>query len=1851
MAEDALDFITRSGFTRCALQRRASAWARAYGSASAPSPPTPLTIRLLGAAVPTNDVTALRNRCETMPSRACSSFESDRPQITRHTDVVDGLASSRDDIDSISEWYRTPRILEEPDCCEYMLPRDFMSMRTGSIAHSRTSSMGVDDGGDRDVGDIPDGYLPMGPPHLSSSASVCSGTPSTDLKDPTIARTPPTHSDIPKSKPVDEYVYMSPRNAGYVEMKPGEMFTPIPSINPISSPMNSLTPPDGYMEMSYRSRTRPIAITNRPSYSSPDSEKALHGSQTIFTFCPDSPPEIEHALSTVREISEEGRDGREGRVEVSSSPQYVTLARPDCLNNNKTARIDENRDVTALRNRCETMPSRACSSFESDRPQITRHTDVVDGLASSRDDIDSISEWYRTPRILEEPDCCEYILPRDFMSMRTGSIAHSRTSSMGVDDGGDRDVGDIPDGYLPMGPPHLSSSASVCSGTPSTDLKDPTIARTPPTHSDIPKSKPVDEYVYMSPRNAGYVEMKPGEMFTPIPSINPISSPMNSLTPPDGYMEMSYRSRTRPIAITNRPSYSSPDSEKALHGSQTIFTFCPDSPPEIEHALSTVREISEEGRDGREGRVEVSSSPQYVTLARPDCLNNNKTARIDENRDVTALRNRCETMPSRACSSFESDRPQITRHTDVVDGLASSRDDIDSISEWYRTPRILEEPDCCEYMLPRDFMSMRTGSIAHSRTSSMGVDDGGDRDVGDIPDGYLPMGPPHLSSSASVCSGTPSTDLKDPTIARTPPTHSDIPKSKPVDEYVYMSPRNAGYVEMKPGEMFTPIPSINPISSPMNSLTPPDGYMEMSYRSRTRPIAITNRPSYSSPDSEKALHGSQTIFTFCPDSPPEIEHALSTVREISEEGRDGREGRVEVSSSPQYVTLARPDCLNNNKTARIDENRDVTALRNRCETMPSRACSSFESDRPQITRHTDVVDGLASSRDDIDSISEWYRTPRILEEPDCCEYMLPRDFMSMRTGSIAHSRTSSMGVDDGGDRDVGDIPDGYLPMGPPHLSSSASVCSGTPSTDLKDPTIARTPPTHSDIPKSKPVDEYVYMSPRNAGYVEMKPGEMFTPIPSINPISSPMNSLTPPDGYMEMSYRSRTRPIAITNRPSYSSPDSEKALHGSQTIFTFCPDSPPEIEHALSTVREISEEGRDGREGRVEVSSSPQYVTLARPDCLNNNKTARIDENRDVTALRNRCETMPSRACSSFESDRPQITRHTDVVDGLASSRDDIDSISEWYRTPRILEEPDCCEYMLPRDFMSMRTGSIAHSRTSSMGVDDGGDRDVGDIPDGYLPMGPPHLSSSASVCSGTPSTDLKDPTIARTPPTHSDIPKSKPVDEYVYMSPRNAGYVEMKPGEMFTPIPSINPISSPMNSLTPPDGYMEMSYRSRTRPIAITNRPSYSSPDSEKALHGSQTIFTFCPDSPPEIEHALSTVREISEEGRDGREGRVEVSSSPQYVTLARPDCLNNNKTARIDENRDVTALRNRCETMPSRACSSFESDRPQITRHTDVVDGLASSRDDIDSISEWYRTPRILEEPDCCEYILPRDFMSMRTGSIAHSRTSSMGVDDGGDRDVGDIPDGYLPMGPPHLSSSASVCSGTPSTDLKDPTIARTPPTHSDIPKSKPVDEYVYMSPRNAGYVEMKPGEMFTPIPSINPISSPMNSLTPPDGYMEMSYRSRTRPIAITNRPSYSSPDSEKALHGSQTIFTFCPDSPPEIEHALSTVREISEEGRDGREGRVEVSSSPQYVTLARPDCLNNNKTARIDENRDVCTLKSAISPPDASAREHVHACRVRTYTQQTGLSNFVRKFKNHVDVAKVCVLQFYTTCYSKS
>ncbi|KAL0871517.1 hypothetical protein ABMA27_005233 [Loxostege sticticalis] len=126
-----------------------------------------------------------RSRCDSMPSRVISSYEVERPP-PRLNDL-DCVEVSRDEPDALAEWCRTPRIPEEPDCCD--VSRDFISSggRVGgpippgaSIQHSRTSSFGADDC-------VPDGYLPMAPGHdplpalvSASSGSVCSGTPSTD---------------------------------------------------------------------------------------------------------------------------------------------------------------------------------------------------------------------------------------------------------------------------------------------------------------------------------------------------------------------------------------------------------------------------------------------------------------------------------------------------------------------------------------------------------------------------------------------------------------------------------------------------------------------------------------------------------------------------------------------------------------------------------------------------------------------------------------------------------------------------------------------------------------------------------------------------------------------------------------------------------------------------------------------------------------------------------------------------------------------------------------------------------------------------------------------------------------------------------------------------------------------------------------------------------------------------------------------------------------------------------------------------------------------------------------------------------------------------------------------------------------------------------------------------------------------------------------------------------------------------------------------------------------------------------------------------------------------------------------
>ncbi|XP_039756398.1 insulin receptor substrate 1 isoform X9 [Pararge aegeria] len=435
-----------------------------------------------------------------------------------------------------------------------------------------------------------------------------------------------------------------------------------------------------------------------------------------------------------------------------------------------------------------------------------------------------------------------------------------------------------------------------------------------------------------------------------------------------------------------------------------------------------------------------------------------------------------------------------------------------------------------------------------------------------------------------------------------------------------------------------------------------------------------------------------------------------------------------------------------------------------------------------------------------------------------------------------------------------------------------------------------------------------------------------------------------------------------------------------------------------------------------------------------------------------------------------------------------------------------------------------------------------------------------------------------------------------------------------------------------------------------------------------------------------------------------------------------------------DSSTLRKRCETMPSRV-TSLDTERPPL-RDTEL-DGMDSSRDDIDSITEWYRTPRIPEEPDCCDG-MSKDFMSLhfvsmttRGGSTAPSRASSGALDEPDALDAG-AADGYLPMAPAHepfglVSSSGSVCSGTPSTDPRfseyqlepamshiseerstraysvgsrpasartEPArlraysagarrrpappappapapaprasaddlmeldfsanspaprgiLARTPPAAGFLEAKRPnVDEYVDMSPRNAsaaGYVEMRPGDLPPPAAA-------------PDGYVEMTCgRAPTRPIAIATprQPPpqvASSPDDRRRRreprthHGSQTLFHMSPSSPPENDithmeddhHYLTTVREISEDGRKSPESRAdsgEVSSSPQYVKLARglpigskspePEELPNNPTAtktimRAEDVREAVAGGLHYAALDLEPRRAPAAPAHRMYTQ---------------------------------
>lgn len=181
-----------------------------------------------------------------------------------------------------------------------------------------------------------------------------------------VSRTPPTGGFVRPKPKLDEYVDMSPRS-GYVEMKPSEILSPSSNSIPIvtSTPVKVVmaksptgpvaTTPDGYVQMNYGKKadekpTRPMSIASPIEVIPPVLNEELTkkkrngkngnntplGSQTLFPLSLESPASQEekeidhdvfddevhhHPLTTVREISEEGRKS----PEVGSPPHYVTL--------------------------------------------------------------------------------------------------------------------------------------------------------------------------------------------------------------------------------------------------------------------------------------------------------------------------------------------------------------------------------------------------------------------------------------------------------------------------------------------------------------------------------------------------------------------------------------------------------------------------------------------------------------------------------------------------------------------------------------------------------------------------------------------------------------------------------------------------------------------------------------------------------------------------------------------------------------------------------------------------------------------------------------------------------------------------------------------------------------------------------------------------------------------------------------------------------------------------------------------------------------------------------------------------------------------------------------------------------------------------------------------------------------------------------------------------------------------------------------------------------------------------------------------------------------------------------------
>lgn len=179
------------------------------------------------------------------------------------------------------------------------------------------------------------------------------------------------------------------------------------------------------------------------------------------------------------------------------------------------------------------------------------------------------------------------------------------------------------------------------------------------------------------------------------------------------------------------------------------------------------------------------------------------------------------------------------------------------------------------------------------------------------------------------------------------------------------------------------------------------------------------------------------------------------------------------------------------------------------------------------------------------------------------------------------------------------------------------------------------------------------------------------------------------------------------------------------------------------------------------------------------------------------------------------------------------------------------------------------------------------------------------------------------------------------------------------------------------------------------------------------------------------------------------------------------------------------------------------------------------------------------------------------------------------------------------------------------------SVTPRAARPDEYVDMSPRNAGYVEMRPGE--TPVAPAPPAAPPAAHIA--DGYVEMSYgrsTSATRPIAIGAArpppPAAGSPDARRTPLGSQTLFPFSLESPaspptptpladempptmPLATVAEETMRRVPPVAVTAAAAAA-ASCSPQYVRLAMREPPSPAPVATVDDSGAAVVVAGGAS-----------------------------------------------------